>query len=131
MKDPISDSLGTAISEPISGEIVDNLEPKGPTEQDNDYQYARENLYNVIEKGSNALESIIDIANASEHPRAFEVVATIMKTLTDANKDLVKMGEDKAKKTEPEKDSNVTNNNVFVGSTKELQSMLKDLRSDE
>ena len=77
---------------------------------------------------------MLDVAHASEHPRAYEVVSTIMKTLTDANKDLVKMSTDKKELDEPKDEgpSNSTvNNNLFVGSTAELQSMLKDLRDGD
>jgi len=104
------------------------VEKKEPTQQDNDYEYARENFYNVIEKGTQALEDMLDVAKASEHPRAYEVVSTLMKTLVDANKDLVDMGKKKAQEEAP-KDQPVTNNNLFVGSTAELQQLLKDMRN--
>jgi len=106
------------------------VEKKEPTQQDNDYEYARENFYNVIEKGTQALEDMLDVAKASEHPRAYEVVSTLMKTLVDANKDLVDMGKKKAQEEAP-KDQPVTNNNLFVGSTAELQQLLKDMRNDD
>lgn len=96
---------------------------------DTDYRYARENLYDIIENGSHALNELVEIAKASEHPRAFEVVASLMKTLTDANKDLLDI-QSKVKKlkqddTVQQGPNNVTNA-LFVGSTTELQSMLKD-----
>ena len=112
--------------------------PKVPTvidddaQLDSDYKYARENFYNVIERGSDALEEMMHVANASEHPRAYEVIATIMKTLVDANKDLVAMGRDKIKvnNASDDNDKGVTNNNVFVGSTSELQTLLNDMKKD-
>lgn len=96
---------------------------------DTDYRYARENLYDLIENGSHALHELVEIAKASEHPRAFEVVASLMKTLTDANKDLLDI-QTKVKKLKqedgvPSGPNNVTNA-LFVGSTAELQNMLKD-----
>lgn len=96
---------------------------------DTDYRYARENLYDLIENGSHALHELVEIAKASEHPRAFEVVASLMKTLTDANKDLLDI-QTKVKKLRQEDGTaggpnNVTNA-LFVGSTTELQNMLKD-----
>ena len=96
---------------------------------DTDYRYARENLYDLIENGSHALHELVEIAKASEHPRAFEVVASLMKTLTDANKDLLDI-QTKVKKLRQEDGTaggpnNVTNA-LFVGSTAELQNMLKD-----
>lgn len=108
------------------------VEKKVPTQQDNDYEYARENFYNVIEKGTDALEQMLDVARASEHPRAYEVVSTLMKTLVDANKDLVDLSEKKKKQDEPKDDAkNVTNNNLFVGSTAQLQQMIKDMKGYE
>jgi hypothetical protein len=139
--DEISESLGLS---PLPEKAVEVLPAKKPSlsskqqdvqrNADDDYAYARDNFYNVIEKGTHALEEMLDLAKASEHPRAFEVVSTIMKTLVDANKDLVSMSEKKAaeqKAQDPEGAKQVTNNNLFVGSTAELQSMLKDMRNDE
>ena len=100
---------------------------------DTDYRYARENLYDIIENGSHALHELVEIAKSSEHPRAFEVVASLMKTLTDANKDLLEV-QAKVKKLKQEDNvqsgpNNVTNA-LFVGSTTELQNMLKDNLKD-
>jgi heme oxygenase len=106
-------------------------EKREPSQQENDYEYARENFYNVIEKGTEALEQMMDVARASEHPRAYEVISTLMKTLVDANKDLVDMGNKKAKEEEPKEEKKVTNNNLFVGSTSELQQMLKQMREND
>ena len=125
--------LGTApVDEAIEGEIVEPTPKKvEPTDEENDYKYARDNFYNVIEKGTDALEQMLDVARASEHPRAYEVVSTLMKTLVDANKDLVSMGEKKRKEAEPkEEEKQVTNNNLFVGSTAELQQLLKDMKNE-
>jgi hypothetical protein len=140
MNDEIGNSLGlNPIKPELKGELVKSAPSTvvvGKTAEDQadrDYQYARENFYNVIEKGTHALEDMLDVAKASEHPRAYEVVSTIMKTLVDANKDLVSMSDKKAEAEKPEEDKSgiVTNNNLFVGSTSELQQMLKDLRNNE
>ena len=100
---------------------------------DTDYRYARENLYDIIENGSHALHELVEIAKSSEHPRAFEVVASLMKTLTDANKDLLEV-QAKVKKLKQEENVQTGPNNVtnalFVGSTTELQNMLKDNLKD-
>lgn len=127
--DIIGNSLGLTPIEPISGEIVEAQ--SAPDDKDKDYKYARDNFYNVIEKGTQALEDMLSVAKASEHPRAYEVVSTLMKTLVDANKDLVAMGDKKNKEESSKENNGVTNNNLFVGSTSELQSMLKDLRNNE
>ena len=142
IKDDISNSLGLEPLQNLNegeGELVvpkktELAEIKSVDDKvDRDYDYARTNFYNIIETGTEALEQMLDVAKASEHPRAYEVVSTIMKTLVDANKDLVSMS---AKKQESEEEKNpsekaVTNNNMFVGSTAELQQLLKDMRSKD
>ena len=100
-----------------------------PQKEKNDYEYARQNMYDIIEKGSSALEDIVDIAKQSESPRAFEVVTNLIKTLADANKDLMELAK-KNKELVKEDPSNegpkTVNNNLFVGSSAELLKMIKD-----
>lgn len=132
MKDNIGKALGlNPMDEVVS--VAQEIEKTPSKNSADDFEYARENFYNVIEKGTRALEEMLDVAKASEHPRAYEVVSTIMKTLVDANKDLVAMSDKKAKAEEPAKLSppGTINNNLFVGSTAELQKMLKDLRNND
>lgn len=132
-EDIIGKSLGLEQVEPEILEPVNVTESNDKREEvENDYKYARENFYNVIEKGTDALEQMLDVARASEHPRAYEVVSTLMKTLVDANKDLVELSDKKNHVPEEKNDSgNVTNNNLFVGSTAELQKVLKDMKQDD
>ena len=134
MNDEIGKSLGLEpLDDVVEGKVVQRTEVPTDDKMNKDYEYARSNFYNVIESGTEALEQMLDVAKASEHPRAYEVVSTIMKTLVDANKDLVTMS---TKKQESEEEKNptektVSNNNLFVGSTAELQQLLKDMRSSE
>lgn len=101
-----------------------------PSKHSSDYEYARTNLYSVIEKGNDALENIMDIAKQSESARAFEVVTNLIKTMVDANKDLLELSKKKKELDREdlpvEKDQKVTNNNLFVGSSAELLKMIKD-----
>ena len=127
MNKKIDESLDMVpLNEVYECEVVE--EKQVPTDEENDFKYARGNFYNVIEKGTEALEDMLRVAQASEHPRAYEVVSTIMKTLMDANKDLVELSDKKQKKEDPKDNNNVTNQNLFVGSTAELQKMLKDMK---
>ena len=100
---------------------VDNLDET----VDKDFKYARENLYNIIERGSDALNTLVDVANQSQHPRAFEVVGQLVKTLSDTNKDLLELQKKVKviKKDIPDQPQNVTNA-LFVGNTSELQKMI-------
>ena len=91
---------------------------------ENDYKYARENLYNVIERGTDALNGIVDLAQQSQHPRSFEVVADLIRTLSTANKDLLDL-QKKVKDLQPEeKGPSKVTNNLFVGSTKDITDLL-------
>ena len=132
-KDEIGKSLGlTPLPEVIPVSQADKpIVAKDEQAAEKDYQYARENFYNVIEKGTHALEDMIEVARASEHPRAYEVVSTIMKTLVDANKDLVQMSDKKVEREAKVEKPGTVNNNLFVGSTADLQKVLKDLKNEE
>lgn len=91
---------------------------------ENDYKYARENLYNVIERGTDALNGIVDLAQQSQHPRSFEVVADLIRTLSAANKDLLNI-QKQVKDLQPEeKGPSKVTNNLFVGSTKDITDLL-------
>ena len=103
------------------------IEPEKEDRAENDYEYARNNLKKIIETGSMALQELSSIAYTSESPRAFEVVAQMVKNLSDTNKDLLELQKKlKTLKAEEEKKSpnNVTNA-LFVGSTTELQKLIK------
>lgn len=93
-----------------------------------DYTYARNNLKSIIDNGEDALDSLIEIAKVSQHPRAFEVVGQLIKIIAETNRDLLdlkKQANDLHNDIpESEKPKNVTNA-LFVGSTKELQQMIK------
>ena len=106
------------------GEVV-KVEPAEDQKLENDFQYARENLYNIIERGTDALNGIVDLANQSQHPRSFEVVADLVRTLSTANKDLLDL-QKKMKDLQPEEKKNQkVTNNLFVGTTKDLTDLLE------
>ena len=93
---------------------------------DIDYKYSRDNFYNLIERGQDAIDGILDIAKEGEHPRAYEVAGQLIKNVSEVTERLVELQE-KMKKLKEVPDTgpkNVTNA-LFVGSTKELQKMLK------
>jgi predicted transcriptional regulator len=101
------------------------------TDLEQDYDYTRDNLKEVIGKGSIALDGILELAQESEHPRAYEVVGQIIKSVVDANIQLIELQKNmKAlKKTESKGPNNITNA-LFVGSTHELQKLLKGKKLD-
>lgn len=113
-----------------SVEVVNHNPVNDEEEIDREYLYTKSNLHTVIDRGTEALEEMLMIAKQSEQPRAFEVVSGLIKTIADANKDLLEL-KNKQKTLKGEKAaSKVTNNALFVGSTAELQKMLKDARKD-
>ena len=109
----------------IKPESTTRVIPQNGKDDDIDYNYARENYYNLIERNQDAVEEMLEIAKQSEHPRAFEVVGQLIKSGLDANKELMTLHKTK-KELSIEKSSGVNvNNAVFVGSTAELQKLLK------
>lgn len=122
------DKIGEFLElEPIKQDITKARDIVKASKLDNDFEYARGNLYQVIEHGSNALAELLEVANASQHPRAYEVVANLVKTLSDANMTLLDLTK---KKQDVDNDSggrspSTVNNNLFVGSTGELQKLIK------
>ena len=92
-----------------------------------DYEYTRGNLYSIIEKGQEAINGILELAQDSEMPRAYEVAGQLIKSVSDATDklmDLQKKLKDVEEET-PQKGPSTVNNALFVGSTAELQKMLK------
>ena len=93
-----------------------------------DYDYSRETYYDLLEKGRESLEDMIEVARQSEHPRAYEVLSGMIKNISDVNDklmDLNKKNKDMTKREEVKQVGNTTNN-VFLGSTADLLRLLKD-----
>lgn len=133
--------------ESLSG--VFNMEPMPPIEVEvinkpalnvthsekieDDYDHARENLRKLLLDGQKALQTALAVAEQSEHPRAIEVVGNLMKQLADINQQLLDLHQQKKKLDDPGKDASkqVTNNNaIFVGSTTELNKMIKKMSGE-
>ena len=100
--------------------------PKENDDVDADYQYQRENFYALIERGQDAVEGILELAQESDHPRAYEVAGNLIKSVADVTEKLVDLQTKMKKLNEvPNKGPNNVTNALFVGSTTELQKMLK------
>jgi len=98
-----------------------------------DYDYTRGNLYSIIEKGQEAINGILELAQDSEMPRAYEVAGQLIKSVSDATDKLMDL-QKKLKDVEEEKASkgpNTVNNSLFVGSTAELAKMLKSVNLED
>ena len=99
----------------------------GENDIEDDYKYQRDNFYNLVEKGSAAIDGILELAKESEHPRTYEVAGQLIKNVAEVTEKLGDLQEKmrKLKEVPNTAPKNVTNA-LFVGSTKELQSMLKN-----
>ena len=134
LEEKVNEILGIDTPEPTK-EIVKAKEIKPPVPRmedakkpdvDNDYKYSRENYYNLIERGQEAIEGILDIAREGQAPRAYEVAGALIKNVADTVDKL----QDLQKKLKDLKDLPKTanpqiKNALFIGSTAELQKMLK------
>tara|TARA_B100001063_G_scaffold174437_1_gene163458 strand:+ start:80 stop:496 length:417 start_codon:yes stop_codon:yes gene_type:complete len=92
-----------------------------------DFETGRKNLYNLLDKGNEAIDGILSLAKEGEHPRAYEVAGQLIKTVSEVSQDLLNL-QDKLKKVKevPDKGPKNVTNALFVGSTTELQKMLKE-----
>jgi len=115
--------------------VVDEITPKertpinkveGKDEVQDDYEYARGNLYALVDKGQEAVNGALDLAMSSDHPRAYEVAGQLIKHVGDVADKLMALQKDKKAVKEESAKKVVTNNSLFVGSTADLQKMLKN-----
>ena len=120
----------TEVKEPVGIQKPDRL-TKNDIEKD--YEYTRGNLYSIIEKGQEAINGILELAQDSEMPRAYEVAGQLIKSVSDATDKLMDL-QKKLKDVEEEKASkgpSTVNNSLFVGSTAELAKMLKSVNLED
>jgi hypothetical protein len=119
----------------ISDRLAKNLPTKHKkTNQDyvdkkdikDDYEFSRKTLKDLISVGTYSMDSLAELARESEHPRAFEVLSNHLKAIGDITDKLMKLQKNKRELTEDDVRKEITNNNVFVGSTTDLQRMLLD-----
>ena len=126
--DILNEVLG--VSEPTPKEVIVSEPVPRPSDElddvDADYKYQRDNFYNLIEKGQNAIEGILNVAKESDHPRGYEVAGNLIKQVAEVTEKLGDLQEKmkKLKEVPNSAPKNVTNA-LFVGSTAELQKMLK------
>src|SRR5210317_2060573 len=124
LEDKVNEILGIDKQEPKPA--VPRKDDDSKADVDNDYKYSRENYYNLIERGQEAIEGILDIAREGQHPRAYEVAGQLIGQVgqtVDKLQDLQKKLKDL--KELPKTANQNIKNALFVGSTAELQKMLK------
>ena len=122
---------GEIVQPDVVEKKVENIK-KSVDDITKDYDYTRGNLYSIIEKGQEAINGILELAQESEMPRAYEVAGQLIKNVADATDKLMDL-QKKLKDVEEEKQvrgPSTVNNALFVGSTADLQKMLKDMNKD-
>ena len=128
-KTPAQDLVdsGQCPTESSKGEIMGQQDWGDMNDAERDYEYQRQNFYNLVERGTDAVEGILELAKESEHPRAYEVAGNLIKQVADVTEKLGELQEKMKKLKEvPEHGPKNVTNALFVGSTAELQKMLKD-----
>ena len=130
--DPIGKALGIS---PISqSKMVNSIIADAHNDSAKiDFEHARANVLTMIESGKEAIATLSEIATSSQHPRAFEVLAKLMDTTLQANKDLMdlqtKIREINSADVPSNEHAKTINNNLFVGSTAELQKMIENIKN--
>jgi hypothetical protein len=123
----VENALGLPDSHPMV-EMLPPVEVNPNADIDDDFAKVRNNLHQIIHKGNDALEEALMVAKTSEHPRAFEVVGQLIKTMVDANKDLLdiqKKLKELKKTDDPKASQNIqAENAIFVGTSAELQALI-------
>ena len=126
--DKLNEVLDIA-SEVIPAEVKENKQVVVPEDKDPDidFETGRKNLYNLLDKGNEAIDGILNLAKEGEHPRAYEVAGQLIKTVSEVSQNLLDLQEKLKKiKDVPDKGPKNVTNALFVGSTTELQKMLKE-----
>ena len=131
---PIDDKLNVVLGiaeEPNELEVIQtetkDLAVPDDKDPEIDFETGRKNLYNLIDKGNEAIDGILNLAKEGEHPRAYEVAGQLIKTVSEVSQNLLDLQEKLKKVKEvPDKGPKNVTNALFVGSTTELQKMLKE-----
>ena len=132
-KDIIDEALGAvelAKSEPKERKVIPR--PQENDDIENDYKYQRENFYNLVERGTDAIDGILEIARESEHPRTYEVAGNLIKQVAEVTEKLGELQEKmKRLKEVPNNAPKSVTNALYVGSTAELQKLLKGKKNGQ
>ena len=126
----MSDELRKALDLAPIQRVGETIDPNTQQVED-DFDYVRKNLYDVIGKSQEALEDMIDVARQSQHPRAYEVLNQMIKNVADISKDLLDIQKKKKDliKRDVQEGPQTVNNNLFVGTTADLNRMIEEAQS--
>jgi len=127
---PIYNALNLSpMSDPVKAIVAKAHDDSAKT----DFELARSNIHEVIQNGTYAIEKLAQIADSSQHPRAFEVLAKLMDTMLQANKDLMELQKQirqiSAADAPTNENAQQVTNNLFVGSTADLQKVIEEMKN--
>ena len=123
--EPIDDSPNLPI------QYHENKQVKDDKQVEADLKFVRDNLYDLITNGHSAIEEMMAIADQSQHPRAYEVLSNMIRQMVETNKDLLDMHEKKKKISSKEEQKSTVNNNLFVGSTKDVLELIQQSKEND
>ena len=124
-----SETVGEVIN--MGRDITTPVIPTSSEDVDDDYKFQRDNFYRLVEQGSTAIEGILELAREGEHPRAYEVAGNLIKQVSEVTEKLGDLQEKMRKLKEvPNNAPKSVTNALFVGSTKELQKLIKGKSED-
>ena len=130
--DGLDDVFNVDRPAPVEKVVKPSLKKSEEGDVRQDYEVSRAQLHNLVMKGQEAVDGILDVARASDHPRAYEVAGQLIKNVGDVADKLIDLqGKMKDINQETKKTTNNVTNAMFVGSTSELQKMLKEMGKDK
>ena len=126
-KDFLSTDKSDLVKIEVEPEIIEEISSNREDDIEEDYKSSRKNIYDLMNKGYKALDGILELAEDDESARTYEVAGQMLKTMSELNKDAIELQTrlEELKQIESNTTKNVTNNAVFIGSTAELQKLIK------
>ena len=121
---PIDEALEVKATDVVKEAKAVKRVKKDQTPRD-DFEYSRAQLYNIVEKGQEAMNGILDVCQDTQHPRAYEVAGQLVKAVGDVTDKIIDLQRKMKDLEKEDKPTQVTNNSLFVGSTADLQKMIK------
>jgi hypothetical protein len=126
-KDFLSTDKSDLVKIEVEPKIIEEISSNREDDIEEDYKSSRKNIYDLMNKGYKALDGILELAEDDESARTYEVAGQMLKTMSELNKDAIELQTrlEELKQIESNTTKNVTNNAVFIGSTAELQKLIK------
>ena len=130
MNKSLLNALDLEVIDPKDNLYAEEYKEDSMNQVEDDFEYARKNLYSILEKSQSSMDEMMEVAKQSQHPRAYEVMNQMFKTVADISKDLIDLQKKKKDIVGPtEMLPQTVHNNLFVGTTADLSKMIEDARN--